>query len=97
MSVYFPQRGPTGDGLLREDTRRLAESLGPVALGDVIQGVTIGTTVTTIPHGLKGQRPRFVFVMPYSAVVISRPQPPDSDAVYLQAASAAVCDILVIP
>lgn len=73
----------------------LVQQLGPAAKGFPIDNVTVGITVTAIRHGRGGASS--VSFEPYADCRWWRPQPPDSQFVYLQASVATPGTVRVWP
>jgi hypothetical protein len=79
---------------LQEEVRKLALQLGEICLGRVLEGVTVGSTQTTIPHGL-GRMPISCLALPRADARVWRPTKPDGTNIYLQANTSVVCDVWV--
>ncbi|HEU4368441.1 MAG TPA: hypothetical protein VFV05_09480 [Methylomirabilota bacterium] len=92
--VFYPPEPP-------RDLLEMHERIQEIALGFnservVIEGVTIGTSITAVGHGGRGKVPRRAYCNPRTAVTVGqRPQAPDGTNVYFIAASSVVCDVEV--
>lgn len=95
--LIVTQRATLDVEQLNAQFNQLLQQLGPLAGAKLITNVSVGTAVTSIPHGQRGKKPRDVLVMPYANVMPYRPQVPDTQFIYLQASSPTTCSVWVIP
>ena len=91
MSLSFPRTpgAPVGD------LWRACLELVPQLERRVIYGVTIGTTSTSVSHGL-GYVPKIAIPVPRADARVWRSADPDTERVYFAASAAVVCDIEVV-
>jgi hypothetical protein len=68
--------------------------IGDLPLKKLLTNQGIGTSETTIAHGL-GITPNNVLVFPYSNAVVYRSRAPDATNIYLKASAACSADIYV--
>lgn len=94
--LRFPDRPTTTVPELQRDVLELVHQLKDGASAVVITDVAVGTTSTRVAHGQRSV-PKAVLVCPHGAIAAGRATtPPDSQFIYIVAASACTADILVV-
>lgn len=90
---YSPSATPQD---VQKDAYLAFQQLGPLAYAKEFIGVTVGTTSTAIPHGLR-YAPRHVLVSLGETGAVTQAQAPDATYVYLITTGAAkTVNLLVV-
>lgn len=79
---------------VQEEIRKTVEQLGEACSGKLLEGVSIATGQTAVPHRL-GRIPFGAFLEPRADARVWRSQAPDATNVYYTASAAVTCNVWV--